>query len=1056
MRAWQSDDRTSEPFQGLLLLHRGRIGLTQVQLAARLGVTRRTVLDWEAGVNYPSAVRLQRLIAVLFESGGLSAGRESEEARALWAAVERGSPRMHTPFDPAWLAGLLGERAGSAARPEGAGAGRGAVRAGRAAAGGAAERRQDWGEAPDVLGFVGRAVELAVLRRWILGDRGRLVALLGIGGVGKTSLAAKLAQEVASGFERVYWRSLRDAPPVGEWLAGAIGFLSDQALAPPAGESERLAALLGLLRDRRCLLVLDNFETVFEPGQREGRYRAGLADYGRLLGAVGGAAHPSCLLLTSREAPVELTVLGGDAVHTFRLGGLSVDEARALLADKRLTGDDDAWADLVARYAGNALALRLVGESIRQLVGGEIGTFLDEAGTGGVFGGIRQLLAEQVERSSAPEQQVLRALAVEREPLRLTALVAALGTGAGRGAALEAVEGLRRRSLVERAEAAGVAAFTLQSVVLEYVTDRLVEDAADEIERGRPTLLVEQPLIQAQAREYVRQSQERLIGEPILQLLKARHREGETERRLLALLESWRDRPTAEQGYGPGNVINLLRLPRGDLKGADLSGLAIRQAYLQDVEAQGARLAGAHLSEAVLGEALSYPTCAVLSADGAYLVAGTSTGDVCRWRVADRQLLAILRGHTCWVRGVAQDRDGRLVVSCSFDGTVRLWEATTGRPLAILQDHSGWVRSAALSADGRLLVSGGADGTVRLWEAASGRPLATLQGHTGEVRGVALSGDGRLVASGSNDGTVRLWEAASGRPLATLRGDTSGVRTAALSGDGRLVASGGFDGIVRLWEVASGQVLATLQAHTGAVYSVALSGDGRLAASGGFDGMVRLWDVASGRVLATLQAHTSNVLAVALNADGRLVASGGGVDGTVRLWEAASGRALATLQGHAGGVLAAALSGDGRLVASGGVDGTVRLWDVASARPLATLHGHIGAVWQVGFGADGRLVASGGVDGTVWLWEAASARPLATLHGHTGAVYAVALSEDGQTVASGGVDGTVRIWDASSGAIQRTLRAERRYQALDITGLTGVTEAQRQVLLALGAVERPG
>jgi hypothetical protein len=331
-----------------------------------------------------------------------------------------------------------------------------------------------------------------------------------------------------------------------------------------------------------------------------------------------------------------------------------VADGQALLAGKGLSGNPHEWSTLVDRLGGNGLALKVVGESIRELFGGQLEAFLDEAGSGTLFGGIRRLLTEQIERSSALEQSVLRVLAVEREPVSITQLIAEIGSRVGRGAVLEATESLLRRSLVERADGAdtrGHAAFTLQSVVLEYVTDRLVEEVSREIASGTPLRLVRQPIIKAQSKDFVRRTQERLIGAPIVQRVEANSGPGATDQRLLTLLDSWRDHPHGEQGYGPGNVVNLLRLLRGDIRGLDLSHLSIRHAYLQEVEAQDASLAAAHLSETVLAAAFNYPTAVALSADGVHLTVGTSTGEVYLWRVPNRMLLLAVQGHDGTVPG---------------------------------------------------------------------------------------------------------------------------------------------------------------------------------------------------------------------------------------------------------------------------------------------------------------------------------------------------------------------------------------------------------------------
>jgi WD40 repeat protein len=101
------------------------------------------------------------------------------------------------------------------------------------------------------------------------------------------------------------------------------------------------------------------------------------------------------------------------------------------------------------------------------------------------------------------------------------------------------------------------------------------------------------------------------------------------------------------------------------------------------------------------------------------------------------------------------------------------------------------------------------------------------------------------------------------------------------------------------------------------------------------------------------------------------------------------------------------------------------------------------------------MVASGGFDGTVRLWQAPTRQLLATLEGHGSPVWGVALSADGRVLASGCYDGTARLWETADGTCLRTLRSDRRYERVDITGLTGVTVAQRAALLALGAGEQP-
>src|SRR5919199_6916478 len=153
--------QSTESFRDLLLRHRGRTGLSQRDLAARLGAGRRTLQEWEAGLSHPTAELLRALIEVLLNAGGLTVGREAADVQQLWAAVLHEAPRMRTPFDEVWLARLLAERGVTRQVSEVTRQVTTAGPAVRVGGGGPPESDQDWGVAPDVLGFVGRAEVLS-------------------------------------------------------------------------------------------------------------------------------------------------------------------------------------------------------------------------------------------------------------------------------------------------------------------------------------------------------------------------------------------------------------------------------------------------------------------------------------------------------------------------------------------------------------------------------------------------------------------------------------------------------------------------------------------------------------------------------------------------------------------------------------------------------------------------------------------------------------------------------------------------------------------------------
>ncbi len=334
---------------------------------------------------------------------------------------------------------------------------------------------QDWGEAVDVSFFYGRKEELTSLKEWIIKDGCHLVAILGMGGVGKTFLSIKLAQKIKDDFDYIIWRSLQEKPNISEFITSIIDFLSQSAeINLPASTSGKISLLIQYLRHHRCLLIYDSFEALFQRGEKAGTYLTGYEEYGELLQKIGDLQHQSCLLLTSREKPDQIATLEGELlpVRSLVLKGLQPTAAQEILNVKGLFGSADETRKLIACYQGNPLALKIVAGSILELFDGKISAFIHQ-GTS-VFNGIRRVLEQQIQRLSPIELQVMYSLAMHEKSVSPVQLQGEMGDEVSSAILLEALESLTWRSLIET-HATG---FSLQPWVAEHIEEKLSQVAA--------------------------------------------------------------------------------------------------------------------------------------------------------------------------------------------------------------------------------------------------------------------------------------------------------------------------------------------------------------------------------------------------------------------------------------------------------------------------------------------------------------------------------------------------------------------------------------------------
>ena len=314
--------------------------------------------------------------------------------------------------------------------------------------------------APQIINFHNRETELQTLTHWILNQNTHLISILGLSGIGKTTLVKRFIDLHQQRFDAIVWRSLK--------FPQSLDLLLDDLLKHHKLDSlptinDKLKRLFDIFTNKKCLIILDDLQNIFIPSQFAGKYQPEYQDYQTLFKMITETQHQSSVILMSQEQCPEMESLDEELypIKSLELSGL---ENIDILKNTGLK-DEDTWLNLMILYTGHPLFLKTITISIKKIFNGKVGEFLAENEL--VITQEMQSLFSQIFNKISPiEQQIILALSkcnqpVSRKDLKITLELSSTNF-------INGLESLQKRYLIHKIIEDNIF-FHLSPIFREYV-----------------------------------------------------------------------------------------------------------------------------------------------------------------------------------------------------------------------------------------------------------------------------------------------------------------------------------------------------------------------------------------------------------------------------------------------------------------------------------------------------------------------------------------------------------------------------------------------------------
>lgn len=271
--------------------------------------------------------------------------------------------------------------------------------------------------APQIINFYNRETELNTLSNWILKQNTRLISILGLSGMGKTAIVKRFIDLNLDQFEVIIWRSLKYPKPLELLVKDLLNIIKPE---DKQTIDDQVKQLLDILINKKCLIILDDVQNIFTPGQFAGQYQPEYQSYQNFFTLITETEHQSSLILISQEKCPEMEGWENELypINCLELSGLYDLE----ILNNRGLENDEFWLNLINLYEGNPVYLKSIAILIKNIFDGDVAEFLAENELV-ITQEMRSQFNQLFHRLSPIEQQIVLKLSqfeqsVSRETLR--------------------------------------------------------------------------------------------------------------------------------------------------------------------------------------------------------------------------------------------------------------------------------------------------------------------------------------------------------------------------------------------------------------------------------------------------------------------------------------------------------------------------------------------------------------------------------------------------------------------------------------------------------------